>query len=192
MSTAGLNPTTTHVPITAEQLFRDYKGSRCELIDGKVRMMSPAGFGHGAIAQKIATLLSRHVAEHDLGEVAAAETGFLLPGSPETVIAPDAAFVRKERLAEIGYPENYFPEAPALAVEVTSPDDTADHVEDKARRWLAAGAQMVWVVYPRGRSVTVYRSLDDVRVLTENATLDASDVIQGFSCPIGKFFEGLK
>lgn len=107
------------------------------------------------------------------------------------MLAPDVSFVKKSQLTSIDSADGYFPGAPALAVQVTSPSDTANDVDDKARRWLAAGCEMVWVVDPRGRSVTVYRALDDVKILTEDAVLDSADVVPGFSCVISQFFAGM-
>ncbi|TWT96679.1 hypothetical protein Pla108_24530 [Botrimarina colliarenosi] len=191
MSTVELGTKATLSLITADDLGRDYRDQRCDLVEGKVRLMSPAGFGHGTLAARIATALSYHVESQRLGMIAGAETGFRIGQNPDTVLAPDAAFIRNVRVEEIGVTEAYFPEAPALAVEVTSPSDTAEQVDDKARRWLAAGCEMVWVVYPRGKSVTVYRSLDDVKIVTGDAALDGGDVLPGFSYPLAELFAGL-
>jgi Uma2 family endonuclease len=189
MSTAELS--TDAVLVTAEDLLRDYSEIRCDLIDGKVHPMAPCGGEHGALASDLGVVLAVYVSTHKLGRCFAAETGFLIGRDPDTVMAPDCAFVRADRLAKLGLPRSYFPEAPALAVEVTSPGDTAEEVDDKARRWLAAGCEMVWVVYPRGRSVTVYKSLDDVRILTGDAALDGGASLPGFTYPLAELFAGL-
>jgi Uma2 family endonuclease len=191
MSTVELIPPPASVSINADQLFKNYGGKRCQLIDGKVEMMSPAGFGHGALAARVIAALAYHAERKNLGFVVGSETGFRVASSPDTVLAPDAAFIRKNRVEAVGVVETYFPEAPALAVEVTSPSDTAEEVDDKARRWLAAGCEMVWVVYPRGRSVTVYRSLQDVKIVTGDGALDGADVVPGFSLPLAELFAGL-
>jgi Uma2 family endonuclease len=75
--------------------------------------------------------LAQHVEERGLGAVYAAETGFLLGRDPDTVRAPDAAFVRRERVEEVGETEGYWPGAPDLAVEVVSPGDAYAEVEGK-------------------------------------------------------------
>ncbi|TWT88092.1 hypothetical protein Mal64_15640 [Pseudobythopirellula maris] len=191
MSTADLSTTAAAGSVTAETLLRDYGEQSCELIEGKLRMMSPAGFGHGAIAQRVATALAQHAEPQGLGIVAGAETGFLIGSDPDTVLAPDVAFVKQARLEAVGVTNKYFPEAPALAVEIVSPNDTAEQVDDKTRRWLAAGCEMVWVVYPKGRSVTVYRSLEDVRIVTGDTPLEGADVVTGFAHPVSELFAGL-
>ncbi|MGL4513702.1 MAG: Uma2 family endonuclease [Lacipirellulaceae bacterium] len=192
MGPAELTLTVRTDLVTAGQLLSEFSEVRCDLVDGKVRPMAPAGGEHGALASDLGSLLASYVRQKGLGRCFAAETGFLISRDPDTVIAPDCAFVRASRLKQLGLPQGYFPEAPALAVEVTSPGDTADEVESKARRWLAAGCEMVWVVYPRGRSVTVYRSLDEVKIVTGDAALEGEDVVPGFRVPVGELFSGLE
>lgn len=191
MSPADAKPMTATSLVTAEELLRDYRGQRCELIEGKVESMSPSGGEHGVLAADLVALLSIHAKQHGLGRCFGAETGFITGRNPDTVLAPDVAFVRKQRLDVIGVTEKYFPEAPTLAVEIVSPSDTAEEVDSKARRWLAAGAEAVWVVYPRGKSVTVYKSLDDVRVYQSDQVLDDLELLPDFQLNIAELFSGL-
>ncbi len=132
--------------------------------------------------------LDNHVSAHRLGVVCAAETGFLLAQNPDTVRAPDIAFVRRERIEKAGEVKGYWVGAPDLAVEVTSPGDTIREVEAKVAQWLEAGARMVWVVSSKLRTVTVYRSLTDIVVLTEKDTLDGGDVVPGFQMRVAEIF----
>jgi len=174
---------------TAAELLRLPRGEfRHELIAGELITMSPAGYQHGVIAQNLGWRLAKHALETGEGQVPTAETGFLLERNPDTVRAPDVAFVSDEQLQRCGVPTAYFPEAPALAVEVVSPDDTAEAVDSKIRDWLAAGTQLAWVIYPKGRTVTVYRSLDDIQVLSEKDSLSGESVVPGFSCAIADLF----
>lgn len=166
---------------TAEELLRAGDIGRCELVRGELRMMSPAGFRHGRIAQHLAMVIANFVYENDLGEVTAAETGFIIARSPDTVRAPDVGFVRKERLAEA--PERgFFPGAPDVAVEVLSPDDRASEVLAKVRDWLSGGAAQVWVVDPEKRTLSVYRMQRGeqvVSVFSEPDEFVAEDPLRG-------------
>ena len=118
----------------------------------------------------------------------AAETGFLLEQDPDTVQAPDIAFVRRERIEKAGRVEGYWIGAPDLAVEVLSPSDTVRRIEGKVAEWLESGSRLVWVVSPKMHTVTVYRSLTEIVVLTEKDTLDGGDVVPGFQIPIAEIF----
>ena len=125
---------------------------------------------------------------HTLGTVYAAETGFKLASNPDVVRAPDVAFVRRERVEEVGDVEGYWPGAPDLAVEVISPSDTYGEVQEKVFDWLDAGTKMVILVMPRKRTVTVYRSLSDIIMLTEHDMLDGGDVVPGWKIPVRELF----
>jgi Uma2 family endonuclease len=132
--------------------------------------------------------LHQHVQANNVGVVYAAETGFQLASNPDTVRAPDVAFVRQDRATAVEEETGYFPGAPDLVAEVISPHDLYTEVEEKVIAWLEAGTQMVLVVNPRKRIVTVYRSLKDISVLTENDYLDGADVVPGWTLPVRDIF----
>ncbi len=182
--------TTTRV--TADQLLHmPADGCRYELIAGELKKMTPAGWKHGAVGGELSAMLGAHVRQHDLGRVLLAETGFLLTRDPDTVRAPDIAFIAKDRWAAASHDETFWPGAPDLAVEVVSPADTVSEVDDKVRAWLDAGAGAVWIVDPKSRNVTVYRSATDIQTLTEDDDLRGGDVVPGFRCRVGEIFAGV-
>ena len=176
-------------PMTADELFAlpDDGFHRYELVRGELITMPPPGAQHGGIAARVVSLLDPHVREHGLGKMLG-ESGFRLETGPDTVRAPDAAFIARERVPADGLPEKFWAGAPDLAVEVVSPGDTYEEVHEKALEWLALGARLVWVITPRRRSVTIYRAPDDIVVLDAEATLDGGDVIPGWSAPVAELF----
>jgi len=175
--------------MTADELLtRADDGLRHELIRGELTTMAPAGSQHGIVAMRIALALGAYVREHGLGETFAAETGFRIGSDPDTVRAPDAAFVSGARLYAAGPTVKFWPGAPDLAVEVLSPGDTYAEVQDKVFDWMEAGVRMVLVADPRKRVVTVYRSLRDIKVLTENENLEGGDVVPGWVVLVGTLF----
>jgi len=183
--------TTTRL-MTAEELLKLPRGQfRYELIEGELKQMSPAGHNHGRIAIRLTVPLAQYVREQGLGEVYAAETGFLLQTNPDTVRAPDISFIRQERVEQVGETEGYWPGAPDLAVEVNSPGDRVGEVEEKVAEWLEFGTALVWVISPKLHTVTVYRSLTDIVTLTEKDELDGGAVIPGFRYSVVKLF-GIK
>ena len=170
---------------TAEDLWKQVDdGYRYELVKGVIRRMPPAGFDHGIRAAKIGRHLDAHVEKHKLGYVCGAETGFKISENPDTVRAPDAAFVCQTAIDEQGIPKGYWEGAPDLAVEVISPSDTYTEVDE----WLNAGCAMVWVMNPRRETVEVYRSPEDITVLRGNDILEGGDVIEGFQCYVRDLF----
>src|SRR5215203_3049058 len=152
---------------TADELYRmPDDGLRYELVRGELRQMAPAGNEHGEVTVRITWRLAQFVETHDLGVVFAAETGFRIGTEPDTVRAPDVAFIARKRIEAVGRVEGFWPGAPELVVEVVSPNDRYTEVEEKTTDWLAAGARMVLIVNPRKRIMTVYRSLSEITILT--------------------------
>jgi Uma2 family endonuclease len=117
-----------------------------------------------------------------------AETGFRLSSDPDTVRAPDVAFVSRARIETIGEVEGFWPEAPDLAVEVVSPGDSYSDVEEKIFAWLDAGTKMVVVINPRQPSATAYKSPTDIIALAETDVLTGGDVVPGFELVVREIF----
>ena len=181
--------TTTLQRSTANELFEmPDDGSRYELVRGELRRMSPSGSEHGAIIINISVLLAYYVRSKKLGVCFGAETGFKIASDPDTVRAPDVAFIRRERIPESGIPKKFWPGVPDLAVEVLSPGDTRREVDEKVEDWLEAGARAVWVINPKRRSVSVYRPASDVTRLSEADELDGGEVVPGFRCKVSEIF----
>jgi Uma2 family endonuclease len=132
--------------------------------------------------------MAAHVRQNRLGKIFMAETGFLLSRDPDTVRAPDIAFIRKDHLPAELPQDAFWPGPPDLAVEVVSPGDTLRELDEKVQGWLDAGAMLVWVVDPQRRSVGVYRAGRNIKMLTENDELTGEDVLEGFRCRVGEIF----
>ena len=168
--------------MTAQELFEyRHEPFRTELVAGRLFEMEPAGALHGVVAARVGQLLSNHVLAHDLGVVFGAETGFHLESDPDTVRAPDASFVSRERIAATGIPNEFFPGPPDVAFEVTSPGDRRGEVQSKTASWLAAGARAVVVIDPRRRSATIHRAGGSSQVVGAGGVLDLDDVLAGFA-----------
>lgn len=175
--------------MTAEELLLLPRGKfRYELVKGELKTMSPSGSEHGVIVVNVTLLVGQHVKANNLGIVFGAETGFKIEENPDTVLAPDVAFIRRENIPETGIPKKYWPGAPDLAVEVLSPGDRVAEVEKKVDEWLSARASAVWVVNPKRKSVTVYRSQNNAVILMENDELEGQDVVPGFRCRVAEIF----
>ncbi|MDT7807814.1 MAG: hypothetical protein QOJ70_1627 [Acidobacteriota bacterium] len=174
---------------TADELFAmPDDGFRYELVKGELRRMSPSGSEHAVIIGKLTMRLGQHVEANNLGLYFGAEAGFKIASDPDTVRAPELAFVGRERIPGSGVPKKFWSGAPDLAVEVVSPGDTFNEVEEKLEQWLSAGTRAVWIVNPRRRSVAVYGSMSDVTRLSEGDELEGGEVVPGFRCKVSEIF----
>src|SRR6266566_367088 len=175
-------------PLTAEELLaRSIPDKRVELVRGVLIVREPAGYAHGRVAMNLAVRLATYVESAAAGQVFAAETGFTLARGPDTVRAPDIAFVRRDRLPDPvtqGFPDL----APDLVVEVLSPSDRPGEVLAKVADWLSAGTRLVWVVDPERGLARVYRQDGTEMLVARDETLDGEDVVPGFSCGLSAVF----
>ena len=171
------------IKMTLEE-FLESDLERYEYAKGELIPMPPTSVEHGYISANLSSLLHLYVREKQLGRVIISDTGFRVG---EQVLIPDIAFLANARI-----PDNLSkasPIPPDLAVEVVSPTDVLYRVEEKAFTYLEAGTQLVWVLKPRSKTVTIYRSETDITLLTRNDTLTGENVIEGFSCQVAELFE---
>jgi Uma2 family endonuclease len=161
----------------------EYDEMRLELSEGNLIVMALAG--------EIHTPIHQHVKPRKLGYVTAAETGYILnknPSGKDTVRAPDVGFVSAERLPE-GLPDGYIPFAPDLAVEIASPTESGDDIQEKVLDYLRFGTRAVWYFYPKSRTVNVH-TREGMHTLTEEDVLDGGDILPGFRLNVRDVFEG--
>jgi len=178
--------TTTHL-MTAEELIRLPRGQyRYELVKGELLTMSPSDAQHGAVTVYLSAPLATFVKANKLGIVFGAETGFILERNPDTVLAPDISFIRKDRIKTIS--SGYLEIPPDLAVEVISPSESKLKVEKKTAQWLEFGAEAVWLVYPKTRTVEVRNSSGRKMLLTEREELTGRNGLVGFSISVKDIF----
>ena len=161
---------------------------RHELVNGELVTMSLPKFPHSRAAMRLGGPLAQFVFDHDLGEFFISEVGFQLTWDPDTVLGPDLAFLSKERLKEVGEIEGYWQGPPDLAVEVRSPGDRRGKVNKKISQWLGSGTKQVWIVEPKHRTVTVYRSESDITTFSGSDYLEAEDLFPGFRLSLDRIF----
>ncbi len=180
---------TTRTNITAEAFYTVPDGhSRLELVRGEVIEKPFNGGLHGLVTANFGVLLNTWATENATGCVGIG-SGFVLTREPDTVRASDVYFIRADRVAEAGgIPESFWKIPPDLTVEVVSPSDSAEDILEKISDYLLAGTPLVWVVYPRTRTVVEHTPDGLARTRTENDTLENADVLPGFSCVVRELF----
>ncbi len=175
-------PPASSITMTLEEFLEsDLEGY--EYIDGELVPMPPTSGQHSKISVNLIVLLTLHVRENQLGDIHVSSAGFRVG---ERMLIPDVAFVSKARVPDDISKAFQIP--PDLAVEVVSPTDVLGRLVEKAFAYLAAGTQVVWVVEPKSKTVIVYRSETDIKLLTRNDTLTGEDVVEGFSCAVAELF----
>jgi len=171
---------------TARELFEAGDIGPCELVRGRLRVMTPAGYEHGVVSMNVAFHLMIHVKRKRLGRVCTAETGFVLRTTPDTVRAPDVGFVSSMRVVST---KRYFPGAPDFAVEVVSPGDGAAEVAEKVADWLGSGARLVWVADTARRTIVSYAPAREPRTYGAGESVSGEDVVPGFSLSVDDAFD---
>lgn len=175
--------------LTAEELSRlPDDGSRYELLDGELVEMTPPGGEHGLIQVRLPHRLLTLTEERGLDVLVGGEVGVVLARHPDRVRAPDVFLIIRDRLPEGRMPSGYLDIVPDLIVEIISPSDSASDVHEKIQEWLAAGARLVWALYPSSRSVVVHRGTGEARTFREGDTLNADPVLSGIALPVADIF----
>lgn len=175
--------------ITAEEFAALPLGEmRSELIEGVLHTMPPTTGGHGRITMRLSGLLFTHISNHHLGETYAAETGFLIARNPDTVRAPDFAFIQRDRAPSHDMDARWVSVIPDLVVEVASPGDRPTELMDKAEMWLEVGVRLVWVALPAQRVIQVYRPGQPIATLDMASMLDGGEVVPGFTTPVAHIY----
>lgn len=165
-----------------------------ELIDGELITMTRPGNWHGLLATEIALYLRLFNMTHHLGQVTV-ESGYHLPDYRYTVLGPDVAFTRFDRMPE-RQPSKFVPLMPDLAVEILSPSETLTSARRKAEVYLLNGTGIVWLVLPDQRTVEVCRLIDDthlqIEIVGSDGTLTGDDILPGFELEVSKVFAVLR
>ncbi len=178
----------TKTLLTAAELEQmpDDDSVQLELDEGELITMPLAGGRHGGCGAAIIGILRNHVRAGNLGRLYTPDTGFRL--KDDTVRAPDVAFVRQSRVAEV-HSVGFNKGAPDLAVEILSPSDTFRQLMRKVKQYFAAGTHTVWIVYPDRKEVQILDAKGADVLLQNDDVLEAPELLPGFSTPISEFFE---
>lgn len=175
--------------MTADELLTlELPGKSTELVRGKLVVREPPSTYHGRVQSTLNVLVGSYVRAQELGAVFGQDTGFRIASDPDTVRAPDLAFVRQDRVGQIGQ-RGYAALAPDLVAEILSPDDRPGEVLTKVGEWLDAGVLLVWVIDPDRKAAYVYRPDGSVTTVAAGGDLDGENVVHGFSCRLTELFE---
>lgn len=173
--------------VTGEELMAMGDIGPCELVEGRIVEMTPTEPSHGRIESRFDHALSEFVREKDLGEVMVGEVGLYTRRDPDTVRAADILFISHERYGR-ATPDSYLDVAPELIVEILSPGDRWADVQEKLREYFEAGVDVVILVEPEAKIVSVYRSTTEIEEFGGEDELTVPDLLPGFSLPLPHLF----
>ena len=178
--------------VTVADLLRLDPDARVEVVEGEIVEMTPVGGLHNWIAKNIMQLLDVYAREHKSGLVFTDSLLYILSASDagiRTARVPDVSFVAKHDIPSEWDFERPFPGAPTLAVEVMSPDDQLEDVEQKVRDYFSAGTSEVWLVLPRQETVyRHFRSESVVHLYRAQATMDVGTLFPGLTLDLADIF----
>ena len=123
------------------------------------------------------------------GVIVCGEAGVRLPGEPETTVGVDVAYVPPDVMVRQTDETTLIEGVPALIVEILSPTDKVEEIDEMIAAYQRAGVPLVWVVDPRDRTVTIYRLGKKPTFVNEDQELDGGDVLPGFRVPVARLFE---
>jgi Uma2 family endonuclease len=158
----------------------------CELIDGTL-VEKAVGDRESVLALYLGRKMGLIVDANDLG-LLLGEAGFMRLSGGQ-LRAPDVSFIPWESFPNQQIPEEaYWSIAPALAVEVLSPDNTRAEIDRKIDQFFAAGTQMFWVIDPQTQTAKVYTAPKTFQEFDASGTLDGGTVLPGFTLPLADLF----
>ncbi len=166
-------------------------GHRYELVNGELIDMGSSGAKHGYVAVILISALFPLVLDKKLGALFDSSTAFKMKNGNKR--APDISFFAKDRLQGLtDIPAGFLEGAPDLAIEILSPNNTVEEINDKLVEYFENGSRLVWVINPYQHYVLVYRSAQEPECLLKSTDcLDGAEVVPGFSFSVADLFQTL-
>lgn len=179
----------THITITQADLQRlDAEDKWIEVEDGEILTIDDhVPLLHIIIVQNLYNLLRPAVETRRLGNLFMRGARYILAGTPQAIqraYKPDFSFLRAGRIPVDFDWSGDFVGAPDLAVEVMSPGQGSGFLLSKIERYLQAGSEEAWLIYPKQKSIYQYRSSEDEPTIYRT---ERSDIID-----TAALFPGLK
>lgn len=176
--------------VTPDDLLRmPDQGQGYELVNGELRERKMSTLSH-LVAGEVYYHLRTHVGPNRHGWVFSEGTSYrCFPDDEDRVRRADCAFTRLDRhTSDQAESEGHCTVIPDLVVEVISPNDLAYEVNEKRMEWLAAGAQLVWVIDPVRQEVYAHRPDGTATLFRRTDTLTAEPVLPDFRVPVAELF----
>jgi Uma2 family endonuclease len=174
--------------LTPLDLMAMGEDARYELIRGALRDMSPTKLRHVKIAGRFAAECALYSARLLPGLVVVGETGLFAERDPDTVIVPDVAFHREDRVPYEDDEDDYARVPPDAVVEVKSPSNTEAQLTLTIGLYLRKGVRLALVSDPDDPPITAHTPDGSVRTYRIGENLDGGHALPGFRAPVERCF----
>jgi len=187
----GETPPEKKIWTDAEFMALNRDGHRYEIVNGELIDMGNSGAKHGYVCSILMILLGGYVRLHKLGAMFDSSTAFKMKSGNKR--SPDISFMAKERLQGLDdIPDGFLEGAPDLAVEILSPSNTVEEIDQKIIEYFDNGSRLVWLISPKQKYILVYRNAQEPdRLLKSNDSLDGEEIVPGFNLPVVELFQKL-
>lgn len=157
--------------------------------EGDLEVMVPTGFEASDQNSEINMQLRLWAKDEGTGRVSESSGVFVLPNG--AIRSPDAAWVRRERLANLGpqQKQRFLPLCPDFVVELRSPSDPLSPIEAKMHEYVRNGARLGWLIDPITKLVHVYRDDGTVEILENPQNVQGDPVLPGFKLDLRPVWE---
>ncbi len=185
-------PATTALMTTEELLALPDNGVERWLIRGQLREkpMTKRNRWHSRVMARLSQLLGDWLDRQPepRGEVLDGEAGCRLRRNPDTSVGIDVVYISPQLAAQDPDDTTLIDGVPTLVVEILSPNDTVEEINDKVDEYLAAGVPLVWLVDPHHRTVEVHRPDGEPELFNVRQEISAEPHLPGFRVPVAQIF----
>ena len=169
--------------MTEQEFLRLPQDGKYELVEGEAKRV-PAAHEHDIIGAVVIYWLTP--ASIGRGYIASAQAGFRMKDG--NIRCPDVSFMSKSRLPG-GKPSKGFGNfAPDLCIEIISPSEELQEMEDKVQEYFDAGAQQVWHLFPETQRLRLFTSPNAFTDLASTDTIDGGNLLPTFRCQVSELF----
>ena len=162
------------------------------LIRGELRErpMTRRNRFHSRIESQIAYILGewRERQPAPRGAVHSGEAGVILRHDPDSTVGIDVVYLSPELAAQEPEDTTLIDGVPTLVVEVLSPSDTQEEIDEKLDAYREAAVSIIWLVDPHDQTVLVYRAGMAPELFNVTQELSAEPHLPGFRVSVARIF----
>lgn len=178
---------------TEEMLALPEDGKERWLINGELREkpMTVHTRFHSDVMACVTTVLKvwRDQQPEPRGKGYCGEAGVRLRRNPDLTVGVDVVYVPPDVVTVQTEETTLVDGVPALIVEILSPNDTVEEINEKIDSYRAAGVPHVWVIDPYQRTLVVHRPNELPTLFNLKQDVIAEPQLPGFRTSVARLFD---